>query len=243
MLVGAPDGFASSGHLWLRDSESVTHLLYWNDHGLEVSYTADQQPAKVILGYKRFEGVLNPVRLKTKEREWEVQSSGKRKKVKDTRTDEYRPRAFSVIAKLTGKIKATGSNGLTASQWFATGVAADLLAKSGAAAALTDDGAVANAVAESVVAGVFSLDPDTVKPVLLRQFAAIVYDNSGAERRQQLDGFAASALPGASTFDAYVNELRSKEADPSDRDYRRLVLLLRDSRTFRTALEDLLKGS
>lgn len=104
--------------------------------GLELSVdtTNTSSPVKLVLGYKRCEGVLNPVYDKDG---IEVPSSSSAGGV----IKKYRDEAYSVLAKIVGDNGGgTGTvNGkLEASQWFATGPAATELAKhTETAAALT----------------------------------------------------------------------------------------------------------
>lgn len=124
--------------------------------GLEVSAspTDASAPAKIVLGYKRAEGVLNPVfynhnsdaLINARPSDARVVGSEE-----FTTQDYYLPQAYSVIAKFEGtasaKAAATVDGGIGLSQWFATGPAAEILAESGAAAVLTDNAGVARAAA------------------------------------------------------------------------------------------------
>lgn len=124
--------------------------------GVEVSANPSDTtgPVKLVAGYKRFEGVMNPVFYNHR-----VKGSGDKgadaggvdpKDFADL-DKYYRKNAYSVIAKFEGKAtaEASGAKAEVAglSQWFATGEAATILAESGAAAALTDSPGVAEAVA------------------------------------------------------------------------------------------------
>lgn len=120
--------------------------------GLEVSVdpTDSAGAATIVIGYRRSEGVLNPVF-------YNHSPDGASSSAKKSADDYYLDDAFSVIAKFEGS--ASGNAAQTAagktvlSQWFATGEAAKILARYGGAIALSDNPAVANAVAESLSLG------------------------------------------------------------------------------------------
>jgi hypothetical protein len=157
-----------------RTNSLLDRSLIFSTHtslGIEVSVSPSEtsSPAKLLIGYKRSEGVFNPVYYNLDMDE----KAGVNRKVEDY----YRPEAYSVIAKFegsataggatsadtkvaTGKTDAAGKEipgatgvvtanvkgGMTLSQWFATGEAATILARYGAPA-LTDNPAVAAATA------------------------------------------------------------------------------------------------
>ncbi len=111
--------------------------------GLELSVDTTQTspPVKLIIGYKRAEGVLNPVYDKDGVEvvtTTNLDSSGKPVKTIVTK-EKYLDEAYSVLAKIVGDISgssgSTATGKLAASQWFATGKAAKLLAKKEATAA------------------------------------------------------------------------------------------------------------
>lgn len=133
--------------------------------GIEVGVDPAQQSGKVLVGYKRAEGVVNPVYLPpeklgtktvttntstpntpgpgaTGTSSTQIVSTGPGVTIKDV----YREHAYSVIAKLKGKgsgkstVSQTGEAVVSGeiAQWFATGRAAEILARNDlAAAALT----------------------------------------------------------------------------------------------------------
>ena len=116
--------------------------------GLEVAVSpTSEDPVDILIGYKRAEVLFDPI-MNDKDTNAD---KGKRK------TYEIRPTAHSVIAKLLGEMKTTGTAGqgpeakagLTVSQWFAAGKAAEIIAQNGGAAALTDDPKVAKEVAKA----------------------------------------------------------------------------------------------
>lgn len=123
--------------------------------GVEVAVSPAEPsgPARIIIGFKRAEGVINPV----------YHSEG----VKETTTakdgtiteeiDRYRPEAYSVIAKLHGEVGTEAGAGvkgkLSVAQWFATGQAANNITNQPVfAATLTDSPKVAEEVSKSIQA-------------------------------------------------------------------------------------------
>ena len=112
--------------------------------GVEVSASPAETgtPAEIVIGYKRFEGVLNPVYCSDGTEIVASPDGG-------TTIPRYRPEAYSVIAKLQGQLKGTaGSPGAAVygAQWFATGEAATKMAEHPAfAAVMTNDPNVAAA--------------------------------------------------------------------------------------------------
>jgi len=113
--------------------------------GLEVGITQNSgSPLNIVLGYKRAEILFDPI--------MEDATSNADKEKRPTYV--IKPRVHSVIAKLQGQVNTkarteTGPEadaGLTVAQWFASGKAAEIIAKNGGAAALTDTPAIANAV-------------------------------------------------------------------------------------------------
>lgn len=106
--------------------------------GLELSTSpASDTPLQLVFGMKRAEVLIDPV-------------------LSGEHADTIEPRAHSVLAKLAGRIdrgsggSAGSSTGLSGGQWFASGRAADLLARHPAtAAALTDNPDIAANIAAS----------------------------------------------------------------------------------------------
>ena len=128
----------------------VDRSLIFSTHttaGVEISVSPSetQSPVSLILGYKRFEGVINPV-YHNLEGDSAAKSPAGR-----TVSDYYRPNAYSVMAKLSGAVTSNASvtstpksgaptigAGISGGQWFATGLAAEILAKQpGIAAAVS----------------------------------------------------------------------------------------------------------
>jgi hypothetical protein len=176
--------------------------------GLELSVGAPQSggsPVQIVLGYKRFEGVINPV----------YDSEGI-----NAASDKYRAEAYSVIAKFQGEIKAGSgsttsghsssgslpSGALVTSQWFATGSAATWLAQSTATvAALSDNPEVAKAIGGMDVATRRTLRHLMVSQA--RQVAPFLRDSSAAdpEAKRHLDALnqLGAILPAKYPFDHY----------------------------------------
>lgn len=136
----------AAGALLLGACSTLDRSLVFATHtttGLEVSAQGTSStPLCLVIGQKRFEGVLNPV--------YDEEGIGA------DGSDKYRSEAYSVIAKFEGNIEAgaqaaagTGpeaevTGAVSSAQWFATGQAAKSLAEHLATAAvLTDNPAVA----------------------------------------------------------------------------------------------------
>ncbi len=117
--------------------------------GLEVAVSpSSEAPVDILIGYKRAEVLFDPI-MNDKDT-----NANKDKR----QTYEIRPRAHSVIAKLLGEMKTTGTTGqqgpqakagLSVAQWFASGKAAEIIAQNGGAAALTDNPNVAKEVTKA----------------------------------------------------------------------------------------------
>ena len=138
--------------------------------GLEISVSPSEatSPAKIIVGYKRAEGVLNPVYhsegVEGPARKEQSQTlAGGSSERSLTEGDEggnikrYRWEAYSVIAKIAGEVSGkaaeTAQGGLSVAQWFATGEAAKILAKQpGIAGAVTGSSEIAKAAAQESAA-------------------------------------------------------------------------------------------
>ncbi|UCG59378.1 MAG: hypothetical protein JSU70_07670 [Phycisphaerales bacterium] len=132
--------------------------------GLEASVSPAEsgQPGKLIIGYQRTEGVINPVYhsggIKTPETEKKTDTRGttatKTATVKTPGgTQRYRKEAYSVIAKFRGETggsaKGVAEGKLSVAQWFATGEAAKTLAKQpGIAGAVAGSSDIAKAAVE-----------------------------------------------------------------------------------------------
>lgn len=149
--------FALSG----CDNVNRSLLFYTNTNfGLEVGIDPTQSSGKILIGYKRAEGVVNPVYIPpcpagTCGGCKACQAGGL---LADRPNHFYRSEAYSVLAKLKGKATASGgaanqgevSGGGEVAQWFATGKAAVILANNDyAPAALMGSSETAKAIAES----------------------------------------------------------------------------------------------
>ncbi len=143
---------------WLYGCSNLERSMIFSTHttvGLEIAVSPQEtQPVNIIVGYKRSEGVLNPV----------YDEEGIKAGKKDTEgnpviaNNKYRNKAYSVIAKLSGKLsaeaqKAAGAE-MSGAQWFATGIAADNISRQpGIAGAVTGNAKIADAVAKEVRLG------------------------------------------------------------------------------------------
>ncbi len=101
--------------------------------GVEVSITPAEtatSPVSMVIGYKRFEGVVNPVFFNHKHTDQNTVTTTNPPTSLDS---YYRPEAYSVLAKvggnITGEAVQAGQVGFSGSQWFSTGLAAIELAK------------------------------------------------------------------------------------------------------------------
>ncbi len=125
--------------------------------GLDISVSPVEsgEPVRLVLGYKRFEGVINPVFYDHRAAPRGGQGGSTMQTV-DTcdpnAQDYYRGEAYSVIAKFAGGGRGAVANqadgSISGAQWFATGRAADWLAvQPGIAGAVSGSSEVAEAAA------------------------------------------------------------------------------------------------
>ncbi|UCD00163.1 MAG: hypothetical protein JSW66_09835 [Phycisphaerales bacterium] len=136
--------------------------------GVEASVAPAEsgEPISLIIGYKRSEGVINPVYhsegIETADEEETTTSSEGKSETKTTAAKGRRPRyrgdAYSVIAKFSGDAgtSATGAaeGKISVAQWFATGEAAKTLANQpGIAGAVSGSSEIEKAISERQVAG------------------------------------------------------------------------------------------
>lgn len=181
--------------------------------GVDVSIgAASDSPVNLTLGYERFEGVMNPV----------YDEDGI-----DATGAKYRADAYSVIAKFEGTIQSgaktagtanstTGpeaSGAVVATQWFATGRAAELLAgEKLTAAALSDNPTMVRALAATI--GSNANDPhDTATAAALLSIASNAVSGLRAQAASgdldativlaELDK-AAKTIPAAINVDRYT---------------------------------------
>jgi len=157
MILLASASLASIG---CKDS-LLDRSLIFSTHttlGVEVSASPAEsgEPVKLIIGYKRSEGVINPVYhsdgIETADEEQSTARNEPNDVVKTIiskgRRPRYRDQAYSVIAKFRGDAgtSATGAaeGKVSVAQWFATGEAAMTLASQpGIAGAVTGSSEVA----------------------------------------------------------------------------------------------------
>jgi len=126
--------------------------------GVEVSASPAEsgEPLKLIIGYKRTEGVMNPVYhsmgIETADEEETTVLNTGHSETKTIaakgRRPRYREEAYSVIAKFSGdagtSAKGAAEGKISVAQWFATGEAAKTLANQpGIAGAITGSSEVA----------------------------------------------------------------------------------------------------
>jgi len=134
--------------------------------GVEVSASPAEsgEPVTLIVGYKRSEGVINPVYhsegIETADEEQSSSLSTSNNEAKTAaskgRRPRYRDKAYSVIAKFRGDAgtSATGTaeGKVSVAQWFATGEAAMTLASQpGIAGAVTGSAEIEKAISERQV--------------------------------------------------------------------------------------------
>ncbi len=148
-----------------------THTTFGLEVGVNPADTTG--PAKIIVGYRRAEGVLNPVYYNH-----DAAKKSGRSGANDSGTLDkfYRPKAYSVIAKFEGKARGGGGGAegsFALSQWFATGKAADILAQFGGASALTDNPGVARAAASQRLS---LSDLDKANPLAWAVIIQKIYD-------------------------------------------------------------------
>jgi hypothetical protein len=170
LLTKAPSHLvALLGACTVTGCSTLDRSLVFTTHtttGLEISAQgASSTPLGLVIGQKRFEGVMNPVYD-----EKGIDSTG----------NKYRREAYSVIAKFEGSIKAnarakatdnadaSAAGSVATSQYFATGQAAVNLSNHLATAAtLTDNPAVAQEIARmSGQSGI--LRPETHQATVLQ---------------------------------------------------------------------------
>lgn len=207
--------------------------------GLEVAINPAegvQSPVRLVVGYKRSEGVLNPVYhsegvegppLKKTRRSYNGGDTSidysNSEPVGNTSTNvkRYRPDAYPVIAKFTGDVNSEAAQHakgrLAVAQWFATGEAAVILAKQpGIAGAVSGSAEIAKEAARQQVS---SVSP-TVKLAAVR----LAFDDlkrraaGDGVRRADSDAIAhlAKLNPLAMQLPAMYDFLRYRPVDESD---------------------------
>ncbi len=117
--------------------------------GVEIAVEPNAtSPAKFIVGYKRAEGLMDPIMDDAED----STNLARRYKIRDN--------AHSVLAKLEGKVSG-GRNAVMGSQWFASGLAAEILAQNPATAVALVAGSgnnAANAAATAAASTSTSVD-------------------------------------------------------------------------------------
>lgn len=119
--------------------------------GVELSASpASDTPLQLVFGMKRAEVLIDPV-------------------LAGESADDIAPKAHSVLAKLAGRIEASGDAGITGAQWFASGAAADAIARQPSAlAALTNDPFIAKAIGDAAAAQYGRAPDPRAQPVVDR---------------------------------------------------------------------------
>lgn len=166
---------------------NLNRSLYFFTHttgGVEVSFAPAEAngPITAVVGYRRVEGVMNPVyqphpsRLSVDNPTFD-QTLAQNTSQSTYAGQFYRPKAFSVIATFNAKGETKLPNGdivAGGNQIFATGLAADLIAKQPLTAAALTQARPATADAINAARGLTKLSsgdrfPDT------REFYAVLY--------------------------------------------------------------------
>jgi len=194
--------------------------------GLEVAVnpSGTEAPAKILIGYKRAEGVLDPVYQNLDPDKMSAGSS-------HLASDYYLRDAYSVLAKFQGSASGSGGassnvattqpsgtaaagnpgtlsadvqGGVTLSQWFATGEAAKILARYGGGA-LSDNPGVSAAVSAGAVAaerhygatlsGVSAADSLVALVFAYKTLGAQKTDETAQADVAALDAMARSLIP------------------------------------------------
>lgn len=218
-------------------------LLFYTqtNAGIEVGIDPASQSGKILIGYKRAEGVVNPVYIppqKTTEHERDrctgeitktkiTQAGGEAKKV-------YRKEAYSVMAKIAGEANGRGATGQAGeveaagkiAQWFATGEAAKLLARNEyAAAALTGSSKTAEAISKSLSKAFSEQDPLIVSAEISNVYQRLteIDNDEAAKHCEKLDELARAYFKERGDFVVYllddndnvsiVTHLQGSEAD------------------------------
>jgi hypothetical protein len=186
----------------------VDRSLIFSTHttlGLEASVQptdAAAAPVSLVLGYKRTEGVLNPV----------YHADGVRVSSGDQGTtvkSRYRDKAYSVIAKLEGntggKVQETAEGQMSVAQWFATGEAATMLAgQPGIAGAVSGNSRIAEAAVYQRLARYATTDRD-----LRDRINAWLGDDDNVTKLEEwLEGRGVPAMAGI-----WVDDANTSKAD------------------------------
>jgi len=196
--------------------------------GVDVGVDPTASSGKVIIGYKRAEGVINPVYQPpiSKKHVSAGSCGGSSSTVEHHQVTDldtvYRKQAYSVLAKIAGEASGRGAVGTSGTvegagkvaQWFATGEAARLLAANDfAAAALTGSDNVAKAISERTLGASFEgeindSDIDTLD-VVLEQLGGLESDPRAKSLLDSVDEAADTLLAGLDPFVFYKTESES----------------------------------
>jgi hypothetical protein len=197
--------------LLLSGCDNLNRSLLFYTHtnvGIEVGVDPTQQSGKVLIGYKRAEGVVNPVYIPPEKKvEHDKDDTGKITKTTITYAggkadDVYREEAYSVMAKIAGEANGRGATGQAGefeaagkiAQWFATGEAAKLLAQNDfAAAALTGSSETAEAIAENLKLGKSISETDRINTEALSVLSQVALGLKDMRDNENHNG-AAKAL-------------------------------------------------
>jgi hypothetical protein len=184
--------------------------------GLEVSASpsSPEGPAKIVMGYKRVEGVLNPVYnsngVYTILNSADTYGSGSGSNTPTLsnppqKVSRYLPQAYSVIAKINGEADAGAgsSNGkIAVGQWFATGKAAETLAvQPGIAGAVSGSAEIANAAATAQahfavkLTGISAADAQAALLAAYHSLKDLTSDTAAQKVVTDLDALAGSLIP------------------------------------------------
>ncbi len=149
-----------------RQDGLIDRSLVFSTHttmGLELSVSPAETsgPVNMVLGYKRTEGVINPVYhsdgIETPHQVTHAAGQDGAATVTTTgRRPRYREESYSVIAKFAGetggKADQVASAGMSVAQWFATGEAAKTIASQpGIAGAVSGSSDIADAAAQEAL--------------------------------------------------------------------------------------------
>jgi hypothetical protein len=169
--------------------------------GVEASVAPAEsgEPISLIIGYKRSEGVINPVYhsegIETADEEQTAISSKGQGQTKTSaakgRRPRYRTDAYSVIAKFSGDAgtSATGAaeGKISVAQWFATGKAAKILANQPAiAGAVSGSSEVARAASDAFMYQALTLEQR--EKITLDQVTREQLANEILDKLQKQDG-------------------------------------------------------
>lgn len=155
-------------------------------------------PIDLLIGYKRAEVLFDPIL-------YDESVPGADGKPTLSQRLAIKDQPHSVIAKLLGQTSASGTTGtgqeakagVSVAQWFASGKAAEILAASGAAAALTDNPDVSKAVNQAVLRA--DLPGEFVGAVAIAAYDALCKladggDSKAKDLRDRMDAEAPKLL-------------------------------------------------